>query len=253
MLKVFRHHHRDQARCEWLALNRLRSQGHLLAPRPVWSDLDHPLPAIAMSRLHGAALADGPWTAAELAALLRLLTEFFAVLPGDELPRPDHSPAAAVGRLRLAWPDRVEPAWPDAVRRALGAAGAWLADVQREGLPRPGSDVFGRGDYNRSNFLRQGGRLLHLDFEDARRQERAFELAELVEHIKSRPTPDATWEDFAGAFDMKAAERARYLAARRLLATFWLLQLLPGTPGSRRNPTGTVERQSERLLALLGS
>jgi len=41
-------------------------------------------------------------------------------------------------------------------------------------------------------------------------------------------------------------------AYRRLLATFWLLMLLPGSPSHRRNPPGTLQRQASRLLELLG-
>ena len=33
---------------------------------------------------------------------------------------------------------------------------------------------------------------------------------------------------------------------------FWLLLLLPGSPASTRNPPGTLERQADRLLGLIG-
>jgi len=42
------------------------------------------------------------------------------------------------------------------------------------------------------------------------------------------------------------------LGFRRLAALFWLLMLRPGSRSSARNPPGTLERQAERLLGLLG-
>jgi hypothetical protein len=49
-----------------------------------------------------------------------------------------------------------------------------------------------------------------------------------------------------------ASEQARLREFRRLAALFWLLLLLPGGEAGRRNPSGTLGRQAERLLALLG-
>jgi hypothetical protein len=45
---------------------------------------------------------------------------------------------------------------------------------------------------------------------------------------------------------------ARLLQFRRLAALFWLTLLRPGSRASRQNPPGTLERQADRLLALLG-
>jgi hypothetical protein len=55
-----------------------------------------------------------------------------------------------------------------------------------------------------------------------------------------------------GYFETGTDERVRIRAYRRLLATFWLLMLLPGGPSYRRNPPGTLQRQASRLLELLG-
>jgi hypothetical protein len=57
---------------------------------------------------------------------------------------------------------------------------------------------------------------------------------------------------FVALFELAAAERARLAQFRRLAALFWLLHLRPGGRASRRNPPGTLRRQAERLLALLG-
>jgi len=39
---------------------------------------------------------------------------------------------------------------------------------------------------------------------------------------------------------------------RRLAAFYWLILLLPDGPASCRNPPGTLERQANRLLTVLG-
>ena len=39
--------------------------------------------------------------------------------------------------------------------------------------------------------------------------------------------------------------------APRLVAAFWLVMLLPGNPGFRRNPVGSTEHQAMHILALL--
>jgi hypothetical protein len=58
-------------------------------------------------------------------------------------------------------------------------------------------------------------------------------------------------DDFIQGLGFSAAQQARVLGFRRLMAVFWLLMLLPGNPGHQRNPPGSAERQAERLLALL--
>ncbi|WP_431910514.1 hypothetical protein [Nonomuraea jabiensis] len=56
-----------------------------------------------------------------------------------------------------------------------------------------------------------------------------------------------------GNLDLAPAEAARVHAFRRLLALGWLLMLGPDGPATRRNPPGTLDRQAERVLALLDS
>lgn len=71
------------------------------------------------------------------------------------------------------------------------------------------------------------------------------------EHLASRCTPGPTWSEFVSGFGLRGEERARHLAARRRLALFWLVLLLPGAPALVRNPEGTLEQQAERVLTLL--
>ncbi|MFF4649032.1 hypothetical protein [Streptomyces sp. NPDC001380] len=91
-----------------------------------------------------------------------------------------------------------------------------------------------------------------MDFEISGRSDRAFELAEIAEHV-------STWVDgsldvpaFLGRFALALAEAHRLEGLRRLFALIRLLMLLPDAPGHARNPAGTLERQARRLLAPLG-
>jgi hypothetical protein len=58
--------------------------------------------------------------------------------------------------------------------------------------------------------------------------------------------------NFLSLFDLTHAEAARVHDYRRLAALFWLIMLRPGGTSSTRNPPGTLERQADRLLELLG-
>jgi hypothetical protein len=77
-------------------------------------------------------------------------------------------------------------------------------------------------------------------------------LAIFTEHVSVHGRGQVPAELALGHFPIDAAERARIREYRRLLATFWLLMLLPGGPSYRRNPPGTLQDQALRLLELLG-
>jgi thiamine kinase-like enzyme len=137
------------------------------------------------------------------------------------------------------------------MRTAHAAGTAWLDRPDAALTHPPDRAVFGRGDCNLSNFLWDGTRMRHVDFEDSGRSDVAVDLAELVEHIATRATPESTWSGFVGSFGLSEHGRERHLAARRLFALCWLVLLLPGGPASARNPAGTLEAQAERVIALL--
>ncbi|MFD2082861.1 Phosphotransferase enzyme family protein [Actinopolymorpha cephalotaxi] len=83
------------------------------------------------------------------------------------------------------------------VGHALSAGLAWL---ERSGLEADGPTgvrpVFGPGDGNLANYLWDGRRVRIVDFEDSGRSDRAFELAEVTEHVpalhRAGPGPHAT-------------------------------------------------------------
>jgi thiamine kinase-like enzyme len=84
--------------------------------------------------------------------------------------------------------------------------------------------VFSRGDQNLANCLWNGTELHVVDLEYCGWNDRAFDLASLVEHIQSRGTPGDFWEWFIDRFDLSPLERRRFKAAQRRLALAWLLR-----------------------------
>ena len=111
--------------------------------------------------------------------------------------------------------------------------------------------VFAMGDGNLSNFIWCDGDVRVVDFEDSGRSDRAFELADVVEHISMWVNDSVDTDQLTDAFVLDTGEISRFTACRRLWATFWLLMLLPSGPAHARNPEGTLDRQAQRVLQLL--
>ena len=92
-------------------------------------------------------------------------------------------------------------------------------------LLEPAPLVFSRGDPNLANCSWSRQRLRIVDFEYSGWSDRATDLADLVEHVQSRGTPDESWEWFVEQFNMSGSEWSRFQAARRLSALFWLMKM----------------------------
>jgi hypothetical protein len=137
------------------------------------------------------------------------------------------------------------------VRRAWQAGADWFRGGPLDRLDA-GDPVLGQGDSNLANFLWDGTEVRIVDFEDSGPSDRAFELADLVEHISAWPDASLPADVVLGSFGLTAAKQVRVREYRRLCALFWLVMLLPGRPGHDRNPAGTLERQAARLLLPLG-
>jgi thiamine kinase-like enzyme len=108
-------------------------------------------------------------------------------------------------------------------------------------LAQPGTPVFGTGDGNLANYLWNGTSIGVIDFEYSGRSDRAFELAEVVEHISVWRNDAAGMTAVLERFELTADEAARLTECRRLLALYWLL----------RTRAETKAAQAERMLALL--
>jgi Ser/Thr protein kinase RdoA (MazF antagonist) len=256
--KRFRSWARNEPAREWAALRLLAGSGTGLAARPISASLSADPPEIRMSWLPGEPLGAGPVSPEQAQALARSLDLLWRSVPPAGLagrPAGEPNPEAFAGLVRRSLAAGVHQRLGEdpVVRQAATAAAAWLEGgaIGRQNLA--GRDVvFGHGDANLANFLWDGRRVRLVDFEDSGPSDRAFELAVLVEHLSAWSDARLDSGAFVSSFGLTGAERARLLQFRRLAALFWLLHLRPGGRASRRNPPGTLRRQAERLLGLLG-
>jgi aminoglycoside phosphotransferase len=220
-LKVFTVDGQSRAACEWKALGYLERARYPLAPRPIRYDPSPSARAIAMDFLPGIPLAGQALTPLQLDRLGEAVDRLHE-LPAEDSGLPD---ARATAPTML---ERVHQAVIDAA--ALPASFVqdcrrWLTSREAELLGRRDRPVFGKGDAGLGNFLWDGTVVRLVDFEYAGLSERAYDLAELVEHVKARAIPDTIWQRFLGERQLAAAELVRFTAARKLLAIFWALRL----------------------------
>jgi Ser/Thr protein kinase RdoA (MazF antagonist) len=239
---------------EWRALSLLARYAPDLAPAPLCADLAAEPPVVVMSRLPGEPLRGGRVRPEQLEAMARTVGELFDAVPSPiagQLPyrcwNQRQSEAAIRGRAAELPADV-----PDDIAAAVRAGMQWL-NTSPLGLIAEAdvTAVFGQADGNLANFLWDGDRVRVVDFEDSGRSDRAYELAEITEHV-------ATWVDtdfdaalFLAHFTLTTAETGRLRDSRRLFALLWLLVLAVEDPDHPRNPPGTASRQAERMLALL--
>ncbi|GGZ44688.1 phosphotransferase family protein [Streptomyces poonensis] len=245
----------DRAEREWRALTLLARHAPGLAPQPLEADLAASEPVVVMSRLDGKPLRGGVMGSEQIKALAEAVTAMHAAVPSDvvrEVPlRPGHQ-AELIGHLHT-WATTARPQAGGPVRQGMDAGLDWLATSGLDAGEPPGvPPVFGPGDGNLANYLWDGRRVQVVDFEESGRSDRAFELAEITEHVGSwvNGTP-LDVPAFLDCFDLAPAEASRLRGCRRLLALVWLFLLAGDDPEDSRNPPGTAERQADRLLHLL--
>lgn len=251
VVKRFRSWSLDQHRREWSALTLLAEYAPGLAPAPVRADLAGEPPSVVMSRLDGSPLS-APMTAGRLGALAESLATAQRAIPPEVLrglPFRLVHPRDALGQLRAGCGRRPPVGADPLVVEAFGEVTGWVARPRLEevfGAELP--PVFGLGDGNLANYLWDGSRVRLVDFEYSGRGDLAYELAEAVEHVSAwvEDAIDAT--ALLSYFELTAAESARLIECRRLLALFWFLRLLAEDPARPR----MLVRQAGRLLALLG-
>jgi hypothetical protein len=187
-------------------------------------------------------------------AVADVMTELHRAVPAAEFsqfPRRIWHPAESVETLR-AWSAEQPSNLTGDVRRAFIVGAEWIhsTDASRVACG-DGNPVLGQGDGSIANFLWDGERCRLVDFEDCGISDRAFEIADLVEHLSTWLCRVLVAEDLLQLLvsDPDAVERV--LEARRVLAFYWLNMLLPGKPAHRRNPPDSCERQARRLLQIL--
>lgn len=254
VVKRFHRTARGSSEREWCALKLLAQHAPGLAPVPCEADLTAETPVVVMSRLPGEPLRGRALDAQQIEALVTAVNRLHAAVPPEVLtakspPRPGRQ-QELVAQLHI-WARLPRLRCADEVVRAKDSGLAWLADADLEDTDPPEVPaVFGAGDGNLANYLWDGSRVRVVDFEDSGRSDRAFELAEITEHVGSWVEQPLDVASFLSRFSLTKAESVRLGECRRLLALVWLF-LLSFDEHNRRNPPGTTELQARRLNELL--
>ena len=250
-VKICRIDERRRAEREWVALNLLARRVGQLVPCPLGYDPGSGAPAVTMTLVPGTPMVGRALSFEQLRALAQTILKLQTIVPADapnfQLPR--------VGGARedTSWSvlRRIEfgddPGLADgqvAVFRPL--RDRWLASEDRAILAEDEPVIFSRGDANLANWLWDGDEVRAVDFEYAGWSDRAWDLADLVEGIWARRTPDEKWTAFVEWFDLSPEERRRFAAARRALAVFWTYLL-----GQRQGPSELFWAQAARAKGLL--
>ena len=240
---------------EWRALALLDRYAPDLAPAPLSADLAADPPVVIMSRLPGEPLRGGIVQPIQIEAMAGTLTSIFDAVPGalaSELPSRRHSLRQIEAATRCS--ARELPAdIPAAIRDAVTKGLSWLEMTPfGPGCHTDIPPVFGQGDGNLANFLWDSDRVRLVDFEDSGCSDRAYELADVTEHVATWVDTDFDTSLFLDHFSLSMAEQRRLTECRRLFALHWLLFLACEDPDRPRNPPGAAARQADRLQILLG-
>ncbi|HEV7628637.1 MAG TPA: aminoglycoside phosphotransferase family protein [Streptomyces sp.] len=255
--KRFRSGARGAVEREWRALELLAEYAPGLAPAPLQPEPGTAESVVAMTRLPGDPLRGRALDDTLLNSLAEAVNTLHSALPPGILaglpPRPGRQQELTAQLRSWAPRSRIRPRDPrDEVAAAMGLGLRWLERSGIEDAPPDVPEVFGAGDGNLANYLWDGSRVRVVDFEDSGRSDRAFELAEITEHVGSWVDRPLQVRSFLGKFALTPAESVRLEDCRRLLALVWLFLLsADGDQENPRNPAGTAERQAGRLTALL--
>ena len=248
---------RGEADREWGCLTVLADHAPGVPPRPLRRETVAGAPVVVMERLPGIPLGGAPLAPSQTESLGRALRQLYSV-PLDAvhdvgIAERLHGPTTLPDSLREWLSDRYDLSQcqdPELVRAAVDHSLAWLAEF--DGLPTPHLVALGISDLNPTNVIWDGTTCRLVDFEDGGLTDPAYELADHVEHLAGRLGVVFTPAALVDAVRLSSAEQDRMRAYRPLWAGFWLVMLLPGNGGVRRNPPGTTEAQASHVMALLG-
>jgi aminoglycoside phosphotransferase (APT) family kinase protein len=256
VIKRYSSWHRGEPQREWTALTLLAEHAPGVAPSPVRAVLDAYPPTITMSRLPGHVLRGEHATDEQVKAIADALNRLHQIPTRvvEEVEPAPLVPVVAVDKVRALADKQPDLGDDRLVRQAYQTGAAWLASTDPDKLTvNPYPPVLGLADGNHANLLwdERGGRVWLIDWEDSGRNDRAFELGEVTEHI-SRIDGTLDTEQLLARINLTPGETERVLGFRRLVALGWFLQLGPSGPATPHNPPGTLKRLADRVLQLLG-
>lgn len=247
-VKLYRATAGDPDRREYQALSLLARHCHGQAPMPIAHFPAPVLPAVVAEWIPGVSLNDRPLTQDEITALTECLAAVHDVDTAG-VPAVPGPPQGAVTRVAVMLADL--STHDRTVERALHEARAWLESRDAELVAHLPCSSWGRGDPNLENVLvDSSGHARVVDLEMAGATNVAFEVADMIEHLRSHCVD---WQDWAPLIDrlIPAIDRAAFAACRRLASTFWLAMLV-GNPQARAiNGTERQVVQAERVLTIL--
>lgn len=235
-IKLYLVDERHRAEREWEALCFLQEHKKAIAPKPLWYSAHENAPAIGMTMTPGISLIKCEANHNLLAEFAEVLSTLFSISPSHNncFPWSRVSPAQECitrvekwGNELLAtnkFSSTLETCLIDRIRSLVEY---WLTSDDRRLLTESPLIVFGRGDPNLENCLWDGERVRLIDFEYAGWSDLAFELGDLIEHVKSRVWSDAVWNHFLSHF-MPNDDRfhERFNAARRTCALLMIILMM---------------------------
>lgn len=104
---------------------------------------------------------------------------------------------------------------------------SWSRGPELDLLRQASEPVFSRMDTSLANLIWDGSTIRVVDLEYSGWTERIFDLAEQVEHVQSRDTPESSWDWFLQRFPLRPEERICLKPAQRLLAFDWARRFWP--------------------------
>ncbi len=237
---------------EWAALVHLDEHAPGLGPRPIARLVVDDRPVVTMSRVRGKPLT-GWVSPRQTEALATAVQQLFAVPVPTDLSARANDPVGFHARFRPWLSEEYE--WTQCkdanlVRHAVDIAQNWLDHHQPPSnwLVDP---VIALGDGNLDNVLWDGEVCRLIDWEEYGVSDRAYEVADLVEHASSRLERRLDVQALLRELTLDGVQRERVEHHRRMFACFWLAMLLPGNRGWRRNPLGSTEAQARHLIELV--
>ena len=219
------------------------------APSPIAHFPAPILPAVVAEWVPGVPLNDRPVTEEEITSLTDCLAAIHDLDTDGVPPAINTPPTLAVSGVQRMLADLScnDPL----IEQALHEAASWLESRDAERIADLPPSSWGRGDPNLENILVDpDGHARVIDLELAGVTNVTFEVADMIEHLRSHQVTEAAW---APLIDRLIAPKDRLaLTACRRLGAIWWLSMLVGDPRAREiNGTERQLVQAERVLTHL--
>lgn len=238
---------------EWAGLVALARHASDLAPAPISREVEDGAPVVVMSRVPGAPLGTKRLTPAQVQALTTALRRLFSAPADPAATERTLGPSVMRSYVR-DWAcegyDLGKCRDPILVAKALEIAREWLASNDPD-HDRVTDAVLSVGDGNLANVMWDGATCWLIDFEEFGISDLAYEVADIVEHASSRLERILDVPAALAGLHLDATQQSRLATFRRLMASFWLVMLLPGNRGFQCNPAGSIEDQAQHVITIV--